>query len=634
MKQVLHKPEVSERLMKWAIELSEFDIRYKPKTAIKGQVLADFVMEFTPTELAQTTHVKDDLPIWKLSVDGASNAQGSGAGLILTSPEGIDIEYALRFGYHASNNEAEYEAVIAGLNLAHSLEVDQLEVYSDSQLVVIQIEDTYEAKSERMILYLQKVRDLLKKFVLVQVKHVPRAENSRADALAKLATASQEDLGGTTPVEYLAEPSIDPYSMVVAPVGSVPSWMDPIWDYINDGTLPKDPKEAAKIRVRSSKFTNHKGSLYKRGFFTPFLKCIAGEDSEYVLREVHEGICWNHIGVRTLAGKVLRQGYYWPTILKDATDLVKKCRICQEHAKISRIPSEPLTSITSPWPFQQWGLDILGLLPIGKGQCKFIIVGVDYFTKWAEAEPLATITEQKIRNFVWRAIICRFGIPRALVSDNGKQFDNAKFRDFCAELGIKNYYSSPVHPQSNGQAEVTIRTLKAALKTKLEDLKGSWVEYLPEVLWACRTTQKSATRETPFALAFGTEAVALVKVGIKSLRVELASEEHNDEALRLNLELLEEKREQVQRRTEEYQRKTARYYNQKVKPRSYMPGDLVLKKLLPARKNPAHGKLGPNWEGPYIISQVVRPGNYELQTEEGKILQHTWNAEHLKRFYQ
>ena len=178
---------------------------------------------------------------------------------------------------------------------------------------------------------------------------------------------------------------------------------------------------------------------------------------------------------------------------------------------------------------------------------------MDYFTKWAEAEPLATITKQKIRNY-------------------------------------------------NGQAKVTIRTLKAALMTKLEDLKGNWVEYLPEVLWAYRTTQKSITWETLFALAFGTEAVAPVEVGIKSPSIELASVEHYDEALRLNLELLDEKREQVQRRTEEYQRKTTRYYNQKVKPRSYMPGDLVLKKLLPARKNPAHGKLGRNWEGPYIIS--------------------------------
>ena len=182
------------------------------------------------------------------------------------------------------------------------------------------------------------------------------------------------------------------------------------------------------------------------------------------------------------------------------------------------------------------------------------------------------------------------------------------------ELGIKNYYSSPTHPQSNGQAEVTIRTLKAALKTKLEDLKGKWVEYLPEVLWAYRTTRKSATQETLFALAFGTEAVALVEIGLKSPRIELVSMEHNEEALPLNLDLLDEKSDQVLKRTEDYQRKTTRYYDQKVKPGSYKPGDLVLKKLLPARKNMTHGKLGPNWEGPYIVSRFVRPGNYELQT--------------------
>ena len=277
MKQVLHKLETSGRLMKWAIELCEFDIRHKPKTAIKGQVLADFVMEFISAEPAENAQKPTDLPIWKLSVDGATNAQGSGAGLILTSLEGIDIEYALRFGFQASNNEAEYEAIIASLNLAHSLEIDQLEVYSNSQLVIRQIEDTYEAKSGRMILYLKMVRDLLTKFVLDQVRHIPRAENSRADALVKLATASQEDLSRSTPVEYLAEPSIDLCDVEVAQIGSEPSWMDPIWDYIIDGHIPDDPKEAAKIRTRSAIFTNHKGSLYKRGFFTPVLKCIAGK---------------------------------------------------------------------------------------------------------------------------------------------------------------------------------------------------------------------------------------------------------------------------------------------------------------------------------------------------------------------
>ena len=127
--------------------------------------------------------------------------------------------------------------------------------------------------------------------------------------------------------------------------------MDPILDYIIDERLPDDPKEVAKIRTRSARFTNHKGSLYKRGFFTPILKCIAGKDIEYVLREVHEGICGNHIGARALAGMVLRQGYYWSTILRNATDLVKRCKICQEHAKISRLPYELLTSIISPCPF-------------------------------------------------------------------------------------------------------------------------------------------------------------------------------------------------------------------------------------------------------------------------------------------
>ena len=164
-------------------------------------------------------------------------------------------------------------------------------------------------------------------------------------------------------------------------------------------------------------------------------------------------------------------------------------------------------------------------------------------------------------------------------------------------------------PAVNGQAEVAIRTLKAALKTKLEYLKGKWVEYPPKVLWAHRTARKSATQDTPFTLAFGTEAVAPVEVGLKSPRIEFSSTEHNEEVLRLNLNLLEEKCEHVLKRIEDYHRKTARYHDQRVK-----PGDLVLKKLLLARKDSTHGKLGHNWEGPYFVSRIIRPGNYELQT--------------------
>ena len=133
-------------------------------------------------------------------------------------------------------------------------------------------------------------------------------------------------------------------------------------------------------------------------------------------------------------------------------------------------------------------------------QLKFLVVGIDYFTKWVEAkaEALATITEKNIRNFVWRNIICRYRIPRVIISDNGKQFDNSAFRDFCSGLGIKNHYSSRAHPQANGQVEVTNRSLLKIIKTRLEGAKGIWLDELPSVLWAYKTTARTPTGETPF----------------------------------------------------------------------------------------------------------------------------------------
>ena len=324
--------------------VERFDIRYKPRIAIKGKILAYFIMKFTSAEPTKTAQLASDLPLWRLSVDGAANAHGSEAGLILTSSDGIDVEYALKFGFQAPNNEAKYEAVIVGLNLAHSMETDQLEVCSDSQLVVKQIEDDYVAKDEKMICYRKKVHELLKKFVRVQIRHIPRAENSRE---------SQKDLDKRVPVEHLMEPSVDVNSDEALPIMTTLSWMDPIWDYLLNGILPSDPKEASKLRARSARFALLRGTLYKQGFSTPLLKCIGDEDANYVLREVHEGIYGNHIRARALAGKTLRQGYYWPTMLKDTTELVRKCRTYQEHAKISHLPVEPLTSIISPWPFQQ-----------------------------------------------------------------------------------------------------------------------------------------------------------------------------------------------------------------------------------------------------------------------------------------
>ena len=190
------------------------------------------------------------------------------------------------------------------------------------------------------------------------------------------------------------------------------------------------------------------------------------------MREVHEGICRNHSRARSLVHKLIRDGYYWPTMLTDAQAYVKNYDKCQRFSNLIRQPSEELTPMTASWSFAQWGLDIMGPFPMALRQLKFLVIGIDYFTKWVEADALATITEKNIHSFVWRNIICRYGIPRELVSDNGKQFDSSAFRDFCSERGIKNHYSSPAHPQANGQVEVTNRSLLKIIKTRLEGAKG------------------------------------------------------------------------------------------------------------------------------------------------------------------
>ena len=122
----------------------------------------------------------------------------------------------------------------------------------------------------------------------------------------------------------------------------------------------------------------------------------------------------------------------------------------QRFSNIPRQPSEYLTQMMAPWPFAQWGLDILGHFSVGTRQMKFRVVGIDYFTKWVEVGPLVSITQQNVKNFVWKNIVCRFGVPKVLVSDHGRQFDNTPFKDFCAHFGIQNHYSSPAHPQANG----------------------------------------------------------------------------------------------------------------------------------------------------------------------------------------
>ena len=177
--------------------------------------------------------------------------------------------------------------------------------------------------------------------------------------------------------------------------------------------------------------------------------------------------------------------------------------------------------------------------------------------------------------------------------DNGKQFDNNAFRDFYSELGIKNHYSSPAHPQANGQVEVTNRSLLKIIKTWLEGAKGIWPDELPSVLWAYQTITRTPTRETPFQLAYGADAVIPVEVGLTSYRVENYNEDKNKEAMRLQLDLVEV-RATAEQRLARYQNLMVKHYNSNVMHRDFQVRDLVLRKVMGTAKDPSQGKLGPN----------------------------------------
>ncbi|XP_052203102.1 uncharacterized protein LOC127808572 [Diospyros lotus] len=297
------KPDSSDRFLKWVIELVQFNIQYKPRTAIKGQILADFVEEFTgPTEEpAPLTS-----PVWELFVDGSSNEHGSGAGVLLVSPEGHKIPYALRFRFGPTNNEAEYEALLAGLHLAREVKAERLKIFSDSQLMVCQVQGEYQARGLKMVAYLQKAQELLRLFNECEVNQVPRSQNSHADALARLASVGETNSLGTIPIDFLAVPSTEKRTETLTVELRPDSWMKPIIDYLQGGQLPNDKLEARCLRARAVRYCICNDMLYKRGFSIPLLRCIDEPDFQAILNEIHAGHCSNHAWGVSLAQKAFR----------------------------------------------------------------------------------------------------------------------------------------------------------------------------------------------------------------------------------------------------------------------------------------------------------------------------------------
>ena len=303
LRRAMSNPEAAGRLTLWAIELNEFDIRYRPRTTIKGQIVADFIAEFIHDE---DKGAEEPLH-WNIYTDRSSNRRAEGAGIVLLSLEGDRVECMVRLNFPTTNNEAKYEASVAGLDLAKAAGAASVAIYYDSQVMANQVNGDYECKGERMKRYLDQVRarvdDLEAKII-----QIPRGENKDTDRLAKVASAEHMAIPDNVLSFVQLSPLVDSGDM--QEIGFESNWTTPIVSYLKNRVLPDGKEVARKLKVQAARFILIKDVLYKRGFSRPYLRCLGTEKVDYVMREVHEGICGNHSGARSLVHKLIRAGYY------------------------------------------------------------------------------------------------------------------------------------------------------------------------------------------------------------------------------------------------------------------------------------------------------------------------------------
>ncbi|XP_016165464.1 uncharacterized protein K02A2.6-like [Arachis ipaensis] len=448
---------------------------------------------------------------WKLHVDGSSNITSRGARVILESQNGVVIEQSVRYEFPVSKNQAEYEALLAGLTLAREVRAKVLEG----------------------------------------------------------------------------------------------SWTHPILQYLLEGTLPPDPKEGKRIKGKPPTILLSQDNYTNADSRNPCSNVLnPGTRSTYSAKSTKAAVA------TTSEAKL------------------KNCDKWQRHANIHQAAPHQLSIISAERPFGTWGIDLVGPFPTAPGQLRYLIVTIDYYTKWIEAEPLASITAAQCRKFLWRQIITRFGIPEIVISDNGTQFADKKFTEFLEGLHVSHRFSSVEHPQTNGQVESANKIIVKGHKKRLDEAKGLWADELGSVLWSYRTTPQTTKGETPFRLTYGVEAVIPVEIRDPSPRKMVGG--NNEEAER---DLIDEERTIAHIKELALKQKISLRYNHGVIRREFATDDLVLRRNDIGPPNPGEGKLTPNWERPYRIKAVIGKGAYKLERLNGDEVPRTWNAANLRRYY-
>ncbi|KAI5334297.1 hypothetical protein L3X38_024430 [Prunus dulcis] len=575
IKYMLTRPMLRGRIGKWTLALTEFTLRYVPQKAVKGQAVADFLadhpgeeienmdsLDIANANLLTRAHVCLNNPIysihltpWKLYFDGSKTDKASGAGVVLEEPLGIRHCYSFQLDFQCTNNRAEYEALIIGLEMLVELGIQSVEILGDSMLVLKQIAGEYKCLSPSLAVYLVAARNLLTEFREATWEHIPREENFAANELAQVASGIQmpEDcVQRIIKIGRKSLPSVLTRGMEIEVNSALitkDDWRGPIMTYLQYPTLPSE----RRVRIMATNYLMWNEDLVRKSKDEVLLRCLGKTEYMKVMGETHEGICGAHQGGRKMCWLIRRYGYFWPTMLKDCINYSKGCEACQKHGPIQRAPSVPMNPVVKPWPFRGWAMDLIGkIYPASSQQHCFIIVATDYFTKWVEAKPIKTTTSQEIITFIEQQIIQRFGIPESITTDRGSSFISRDMLDMAEAFKFKLLQSTPYYAQANGQAESSNKVIINIIRKMLEKNPKQWHEKLSETLWAYRTSKREATGMTPYALTYGHDAILPMEIAVQSLRIahqhHLTGEDYS-QAMLLELEELDANLEDKSSRT-------------------------------------------------------------------------------------
>ncbi|XP_059294501.1 uncharacterized protein LOC132047478 [Lycium ferocissimum] len=291
--------------------------------------------------------------------------------------------------------------------------------------------------------------------------------------------------------------------------------------------------------------------------------------------------------------------------------------------------------MSSPWPFVACGMDVIGSIePAASNGHRFILVSIDYFTKWVEAISHKSVTKKIVADFVGNHIICRFGVPESVITNNGANLNSHLMKDICEQFKITHRNSIAYWLQMNRAIEASNKNIKRILRKMTDNHKG-WHEQLPYAFLGYCTTARTSTGAMPYLLVYGTEAVTPTKVEIPSLRIIQEVKLDNAEWVRARyeqLDLIDEKRMVAVCHGQLYWQRLARAFNKRVRTRLFQIGQLVLKRIFP-HQDEYKRKFAPNWQGPYVIRKVLSGGAVVLAEMDGQEWPKPINSDAIKRYY-